>query len=149
MASRCCGNRLSLPNQYDTKTPRASLSLATAGGRSVSGLFVARPALLPGTVSRHESDAQRGSRNVLGEISQISAKKNFEIIFGALPTAGLCLPNLGQVLENVTPTRGKPQAVRKYRFLSGTARDLHVGDHVSFVAQGHNGVDAHCAPRRV
>src|SRR6266852_5725096 len=85
MASRCCGNRLSLPNQYDTKTPRASLSLAAAGGRSVSGLFVARPALLPGTVSRHESDAQRGSRNVLGEISQISAKKNFEIILRSSP----------------------------------------------------------------
>src|SRR5260370_16955006 len=103
MASRCCGNRLSLPNQYDTKTPRASLSLATAGGRSVSGLFVARPALLPGTVSRHESDAQRGSRNVLGEISQISAKKNFEIIFVPLPPPGLHLPNLPQSLKTATP----------------------------------------------
>src|SRR6202007_506156 len=40
--------------------------------------------------------------NVLGEISQISAKKNFEIIFEAIPTAGPCLPNLSQVLENVT-----------------------------------------------
>lgn len=30
MASRCCGNRLSLPNQYDTKTPRASVLSAAA-----------------------------------------------------------------------------------------------------------------------
>src|SRR4029077_4464676 len=30
MASRCCGNRLSLPNQYDTQTPRASLSSSAA-----------------------------------------------------------------------------------------------------------------------
>jgi hypothetical protein len=32
MASLCCGNRLSLRNQYDTKTPRASLSLLVALG---------------------------------------------------------------------------------------------------------------------
>lgn len=47
MASRCCGNRLSLPNQYDTKTPRASLSFggcqeaAVYQGRSLpAGSFV-------------------------------------------------------------------------------------------------------------
>src|SRR5690242_6655596 len=35
MASRCCGNRLSLPNQYDTKTPRES----HVGGRQEAALF--------------------------------------------------------------------------------------------------------------
>ena len=49
MASRCCGNLLSLPNQYDTKNPARESHL---GGRQEAalfqGLFVARPGSCPG-----------------------------------------------------------------------------------------------------
>jgi hypothetical protein len=61
-----------------------------------------------------------GSRNVLGEISKISTKKNFENL-RSFPPAGLSLPNLGQAFKNVTSAKGKLQAVRKDRFLSGTS----------------------------
>jgi len=78
MASRCCGNRLSLPKPVRHENPARE---PLVGGRQEAALFTAvrrPPRDLAGTVSRHESHAQRGSRNVLGEISQISAKKNFD-----------------------------------------------------------------------
>src|SRR4029077_13924319 len=73
MASRCCGNRLSLRNQYDTKTPRASLSLG-GPGRPRSARRLSRSTLE--TYSRHESNAQRAFRNP-EKIFQISREENF------------------------------------------------------------------------
>jgi hypothetical protein len=49
MASRACGSRLSLPNQYDTKNPASEW---------LSGLEFARSGLTGGT-SHHEQQ-QRG-----------------------------------------------------------------------------------------
>src|ERR1700738_532918 len=126
MASRCCGSRLSLPNQYDTKTPRASLSVAAARRpRCFSGLFVARPEIRPGPsrVTNHIHSV--GLEISLEKFPNFRQRKISKNSFRAFPNAGLCLPNLGQVLENVTSAEGKPQVVLKYRFHSGTRRLSH------------------------
>jgi hypothetical protein len=56
----------------------------------------------------------------LGEISQISAKKNFDKIFRASRPPDSALRTSAKVLENVASAQGKPQAVHTYRFLTGT-----------------------------
>jgi len=119
MASRCCGNRLSLPNQYDTKTPRASLSLAAARRPRYFTAVRRPPGILPGTVSRHESHAQRGSRNVLGEISQISAKK-ISTKSSELSDRRTLPSEPRPSLENVTP-RGQAASRPQVQVLCGTS----------------------------
>jgi len=121
MASRCCGNRLSLPNQYDTQTPARVSRCGHQEAASTSGPFVARPDHFSGTLSRHESVARRWYRNGPSRNSTISAKKNLDKILRAFRPPDLCLANSGQVLENVAPAEGLPQAVHKYRFLHGTS----------------------------
>jgi hypothetical protein len=107
---------------------RESLIGGRLGSRASSGLFVARPDVILGPVSRHESHSQRGSRNVLGEISTISAKKDFENL-SSFPTAGLGLPNLGQVLRNVTSTEASRKPPRSTGSISGTRRSAGADFH--------------------
>src|ERR1700724_4077475 len=56
-----------------------------------------------------------------------------------------------RVLENVTLGAAKPQAVPKYRFLSGTSclafSSFPVGQDHSLVAQRHDRIDTHRPPR--
>src|SRR5713226_2319506 len=96
MASRCCGSRLSLPNQYDTKTPRASLLVCGRQGAALFFRAVRRPSRdSPGTASRHESKHSVGLENILGKIPNFS-KRKISKIPSELPTAGPRLPNLGE-----------------------------------------------------
>src|ERR1700726_1185797 len=113
MASRCCGNRLSLRNQYDTKTPReSSLWPWEAVFRAVRCLS----RCVVGTSSRHESISQRGFRNT-EKISKICEKKNSREILSERPTAGLCHPNFKQSHCQRNIDADQPQAVLQYRFL--------------------------------
>jgi hypothetical protein len=109
MASRCCGNRLSLRNQYDTKTPRASLSLG-GPGRPWSARRLSRSTLE--TYSRHESNAHRAFRYPQ-KFSKISREENFpeKFLRSARPRDSV-LRTPGRVIANVTSarTRRKPSA---------------------------------------
>src|ERR1700676_5503807 len=121
MASRCCGSRLSLPNQYDTKTPRASLSSAAARSRTLSGLFVARPGIYPGPSRVTNQVHSVGLEMSLEKSLKFRQRKISKSFFGASRPPDLAFRTSALVLENVAPAEGKPQAVLKYRFLSSTS----------------------------
>src|SRR5579859_4146148 len=93
MASRCCGNRLSLRNQYDTKTPRESLLCVALGGHR-STRRLSRSTLE--TYSRHESNAQRAFRNSEKFFKNLTRRKFPGKILSERPTAELCPPNSRQ-----------------------------------------------------
>ena len=63
----------------------------------------------------------------LKKSDEISAKKNFEKLSN-FPTAGPRLANLGWSPRKRNIRCGQPQAVRKYRFLSGTTREMDSGN---------------------
>src|ERR1700738_3435093 len=125
MASRCCGSRLSLPNQYDTKTPRASLWLAAARKPRYLRAVRRPPRDLARDVSRHELDAQRGSsvdiEMSLEKFPKFRQRKILKNSFAASHPPDSAFRPSARVLENVTFGEVKPQAVPKYRFLSGTS----------------------------
>src|SRR5881296_3776411 len=101
MASRACGNRLSLRNQYDTKTPRAS---------TFSQGFPPAPAQFDST-GRTElasrKNLQRGFRvdpNFVRVTPKISSNLGTEKISrDSRITAGPKLPEAARVFSNVSP----------------------------------------------
>src|ERR1700681_1857719 len=118
MASRCCGNRLSLRNQYDTQTPRESSLFLwpwEAGFRAVRRLS----RCVVETSSRHESNSQRGFQ-ILRKFQNLARRKILGKIPSERPTAGLCLPTSSQSHCQRNIGAHQPQAVLMYRFLSGT-----------------------------
>src|SRR5271163_4016182 len=75
MANLACGRRLSLRNQYDTKTPRARIFFALVKRTALSsGRFVAHPARSRDMLASRKN-LQRGFRNVR---RKLSSKKGFE-----------------------------------------------------------------------
>ena|ERR1700686_1343778 len=119
MASLACGKRLSLRNQYDTKTPRASvLLLRSSNGRRFpqgGSPPVPREA---GTCSRHEKNLQRGFRNVRRKfLRKIKIRK----IPSGLPNHRRTCASLKHQshFKRSTWARG-PQAVRKDSCLGNT-----------------------------
>src|SRR5438045_6372384 len=106
MASRCCGSRLSLPNQYDTKTPRARTCWRLLAAAFSVRPFVAHPETRPGRYSRHDCDLQRGFLKILRRFPNFAKRKILKNS-SELPTAGPCLPNLSEVFENVTSARAR------------------------------------------
>src|SRR6266849_2083971 len=121
MASRCCGSRLSLPNQYDTKTPRASLLVCGRQGAALFFRAVRRPSRdSPGTASRHESKRSVGSKMSL-EKFQILAKEKFRKFLRSSRPLDSAFRTSAKVNVNVTPGEDKPQAVPKDRFHFGTS----------------------------
>src|SRR5216684_812194 len=117
MVSRCCGSRLSLRNQYDTKTPRASLLFAAAGGRLL-GLFAARPDTRSG-FPRVTHPIHSVGFEILGKFLKSHEKKNSRKIPSELPTAGLRPPNLRQSLcqrnTGAAPAASRPQVQVPFR----------------------------------
>src|SRR2546421_12563778 len=116
MASRCCGSRLSLPNQYDTKNPARE----TLGGGRWQPRCSMGPVRCPsryrlGKYSRHEYTSQRGFRKYPEKISKISRKKNFEKFLRSARPPDPALRTPAKVFENVTSGKDKPQAVLWYR----------------------------------
>src|SRR5579864_458729 len=109
MASRCCGNRLSLRNQYDTKTPRESLLCVALGGHR-SARRLSRSTLE--TYSRHESNAQRAFRNSEKIFKNLTRRKFPGKFFRSARPPNSILRTPGRVIVNVTSarTRRKPSA---------------------------------------
>jgi hypothetical protein len=124
MASLACGRRLSLRNQYDTKTPRARVFFAALVKRTAlsSGRIVARPA--------RSRDMLASRKIVTAWVSKFPSKTFFEIKrFEKFPqgsriTAGLSLQRVMQsgnkvIFKRSTWARG-PQAVLKDSCLDNT-----------------------------
>src|SRR6266852_9506412 len=162
MASRCCGSRLSLPNQYDTKTPRARILVCGRQGAALFFRAVRRPSRdSPGTASRHESKHSVGSKMSL-EKFQILAKEKFRKFLRSSRPPDSAFRTSAKVNVNVTPGEDKPQAVRKDRFHFGTSEAkprshpriaptfsaTTAKSQSSFVTQRHDGIDAHRPARR-
>src|SRR5208282_330143 len=103
MANLACGRRLSLRNQYDTKTPRARIFFALVKRTALSsGRFVAHPARSRDMLASRKN-LQRGFRNVR---RKLFSKKEFEKFpRGSRSTAGLmlhrALRNVSKVILNV------------------------------------------------
>src|ERR1700731_1089215 len=99
MASLACGKRLSLRNQYDTKTPRASFLLRSSNGWRV---YQSESSLVPreaGTCSRHEKIFSVG---IEVSVETFFEKKEFEKFpQGSRITAGLVLCERSKVFLNV------------------------------------------------
>src|SRR5580692_10159352 len=95
MASLACGSRLSLRNQYDTKTPRARISFCCA--RQTDGTVIRairRPSHEKPGHARVTKKLQRGFRNVR---RKLSSKKEFEKLSQrSRITAGLLLQQMLQ-----------------------------------------------------
>ena len=120
MASRCCGKRLSLRNQYDTQTPRASLSKQDCYAVHICLRAVRRP--VPhrgGTSSRHETMHSAGFENVRRKFRyQESAPEDVKRFLRNSPrTPPTPLSELrAEVFVTLTPAQDTLQAVLRYRF---------------------------------
>ena len=128
MASRCCGSRLSLPNQYDTKTPRASLSSAAAKKpRLFLGCSSPVPAIVRDYLASRIKYTAWVSKMSLEKFLKFRQRKISKKFFGASRPPDFALRTSAKVLENVASARRKLQAVLKDRFLSGTSCLLFCG----------------------
>src|SRR5260370_1348591 len=118
MASRACGNRLSLRNQYDTKTPRAS---------TFSQGFSPGLAQFDSTGQTKLASRKNPQRafGVNPETSRASPKMSVENFLepgnrkklpNARITAGLMLRESSRSLFQRTTWMSGPQAVREDRF---------------------------------
>ena len=110
MASRCCGNRLSLRNQYDTKTPRASLY--SLWPWEAIGLLAACLDL-HSRLTRVTNPMHSVRFDILRKSSKISREENLpeKFLRSARPPDSV-LRTPGRVIVNVTSarTRRKPSA---------------------------------------
>src|SRR5580700_132446 len=125
MASLACGRRLSLRNQYDTKTPRASVLCCA---RQTDGAFL-RANRRP---SREKPGHARVTKKFAAWVSKCPSKTFFEKRFEKFPqgsriTAGLVLhPHSKVIFKRSTWARG-PQAVLKDSCLVNTLGKLGLG----------------------
>src|SRR5580658_8823269 len=126
MASLACGRRLSLRNQYDTKTPRASVICCA---RQTDGAFL-RANRLP---SREKPGHARVTKKFAAWVSKCPSKTFFErkrfekFPQGSRITAGLVLhPHSKVIFKPSTWARG-PQAVLKDSCLVNTLWEIEVG----------------------
>ena len=111
MANLACGKRLSLRNQYDTKTPRASaFCCARQTDGASSGRFVARPARSRDLLASRKN-LQRGFRvdpDSIGVTPKMSVENfldlgNEKISRSSRITAGLKLLEAATVFLKVSP----------------------------------------------
>ena len=118
MVSLACDKRLSLRNQYDTKTPRASFLLRSSNRRRFYQGESSPAPREAGTCSRHEKNLQRGFRNVRPKfLRKIKIRK----IPSGLPNHRRTCASLKHQshFKRSTWARG-PQAVRKDSCLGNT-----------------------------
>ena len=105
MASRCCGSRLSLPNQYDTKTPRARPSERDCQAVCFSLRAVRCPSRFPrGICSRHENIQSAG---IEMSVENFICKKISKDFFGAPERRRTRLPNFWQSLFKANTCWGR------------------------------------------
>src|SRR5690348_14931703 len=101
MASLACGNRLSLRNQYDTKTPRASRPLTACQSAAWQTVFQGGESPVPreaGTCSRHKQRTAWVSKSP----PKLFSKKGLEKFSrSSRSTAGLVLRKSSKVLFNL------------------------------------------------
>src|SRR6266436_2022688 len=159
MANLACGKRLSLRNQYDTKTPRAStFCCARQTDGASSGRFVARPARSRDLLASRKN-LQRGFRNVRRNFFR---KRILKISSGLSNHCRTCAAFPQQSQFKRSTCAGGPQAVLKDSCLvntlwkpvawSGhraTGPAIAIAAECSlFMSQGNRGVHAHGATCR-
>src|SRR6266481_4258094 len=117
MANLACGKRLSLRNQYDTKTPRAStFCCARQTDGASSGRFVARPARSRDLLASRKN-LQRGFRNVRRNFFR---KRILKISSGLSNHCRTCAAFPQQSQFKRSTCAGGPQAVLKDSCLVNT-----------------------------